>query len=148
LEVYIVDVWPSLADYPVPSELDGIRDIKNALTYLDKTPYDEKVANIISDYFNFTKALMDLAKEKGATDMELDAILKTKSNSKHRSGEHRTYRDLLEKRFDITKVIRIERSMDRNDVANKWCDFSLETITNLFEQGERDAYKTLRLPDN
>ena len=54
LEVYIVDVWPSLDDYPVPSDLDGIRDRKNDLTYQDKTPYDEKVANIVSDYYNFT----------------------------------------------------------------------------------------------
>ena len=67
LEVYIVDVWPSLDDYPVPSDLDGIRDRKNDLTYQDKTPYDEKVANIVSDYYNLTSALMDLAKEKGAT---------------------------------------------------------------------------------
>ncbi len=37
------------------------------------------------------------------------------------------------------KVIRIERTVDKDDVANKWCDFSLETINNLFNQGERDA---------
>ena len=65
-------------------------------------------------------------------------------NSRHRTGEPRTYRDLIEKRFDITKVIRIERSADRDDIANKWCDFSLETITNLFEQGTQDALKTLQ----
>ena len=52
LEVYIVDVWPSVDGYPVPSDLDGIRDRKNDLTYQDETPYDEKVANIVSDYYN------------------------------------------------------------------------------------------------
>jgi hypothetical protein len=67
LEVYIIDVWPSVDGYPVPSDLDGIRDRRNDLTYQDKTPYDEKVANIISDYYNFTHALIDLAKRKGAT---------------------------------------------------------------------------------
>jgi NTE family protein len=75
LEVYIIDVWPSLDDYPVPLDLDGIRDRKNDLTYQDKTPYDEKVANIVSDYYNFTNALMDLAKKKGATKAEIDTIL-------------------------------------------------------------------------
>ena len=63
LEVYIIDIWPSVDGYPVPSDLDGIRDRKNDLTYQDVTPYDEKVANIVSDYYNFANALMDLAKE-------------------------------------------------------------------------------------
>ena len=64
LEVYIVDVWPSLDDYPVPSDLDGIRDRKNDLTYQDKTPYDEKVANIVSDYYNFTNASNESSKKE------------------------------------------------------------------------------------
>ena len=143
LEVYIVDVWPSLDDYPVPSDLDGIRDRKNDLTYQDKTPYDEKVANIVSDYYNFTTALINLAKKKGATKTEIDTILDTQSKSSHRTGERRTFHDLVDKRFDITKVIRIERSVDKDDIANKWCDFSLETISNLFNQGIQDALRTL-----
>jgi NTE family protein len=143
LEVYIVDVWPSLDDYPVPSDLDGIRDRKNDLTYQDKTPYDEKVANIVSDYYNLTKTLIDLAEKKGATKTDIDTILSMRSKSSHRTGERRFYRDLVDKRFDITKVIRIERSVDRNDIANKWCDFSLGTISYLFIQGIQDALKTL-----
>jgi NTE family protein len=142
LDVYIVDVWPSLNNYPVPSDLDGIRDRKNDLTYQDKTPYDEKVANIVSDYYNLTKDLIHLAKEKHA-EKELAAILEKPSKSSHRDGKQRHYSDLLDNRFDITKVIRIERSVDRNDIANKWCDFSLVSISNLFNQGIEDALKTL-----
>jgi NTE family protein len=143
LEVYIIDVWPSLDDYPVPLDLDGIRDRKNDLTYQDKTPYDEKVANIVSDYYNLTNSLLELAKKKGATKTEIDAILNMQSKSSHRSGVQRKYRDLVDKRFDIIKVIRIERSFDKDDIANKWCDFSLGTISNLFNQGIEDALKTL-----
>ena len=86
---------------------------------------------------------MNLAKKKGATKTEIDAILDMQSKSSHRNGERRTYRDLVDKRFDITKVIRIERSADKDDIANKWCDFSLGTISNLFDQGIEDALKTL-----
>jgi predicted acylesterase/phospholipase RssA len=143
LEVYIVDVWPSVDDNPVPYDLDGIRDRKNDLTYQDKTPYDEKVANIVSDYYNLTNSLMELARKKGATKTELDKILDMQSKSSHRTGVRRTYRDLVNKRFDITKVTRIERSFDKDDIANKWCDFSLGTITNLFNQGIKDALQTL-----
>jgi hypothetical protein len=56
---------------------------------------------------------MELAKKKGATKTEIDTILDTQSKSSHRNGERRTYRDLVDKRFDITKVIRIERTVDR-----------------------------------
>ena len=83
--------------YPVPSDLDGIRDRKNDLTYQDMTPYDEKVANMISDYYNYPSALMDLAKKKGATNEEIDTILKMPSKSSHRTGELRTFRDLESK---------------------------------------------------
>ena len=148
MEVYIVDVWPSLQKHPVPSDLDGVRNRKNELTYLDKTPYDEKIANIVSDYYNLVNALIKFAKVKGATTEEIDVILDKKSKSSHRSGEPRKYRDLIEKRFDIVKVIRIERSYDRDDIANKWCDFSLDTITTLFNQGIKDAKETLRRQDS
>ena len=69
----------------------------------------------------------------------MEAILaKRAKRSSHRNGDQRKYNDLVSKRFDM-KVIRIERTVDKDDVANKWCDFSLETINNLFNQGERDA---------
>ena len=59
--------------------MDGVRNRKNELTYLDKTPYDEKVANIISDYYAFVKALLELANVKGATKEEIDSILEKPS---------------------------------------------------------------------
>ena len=43
--------------------MDGIRDRKNDLTYQDVTPYDEKVANIVSDYFNCASELGKLVNE-------------------------------------------------------------------------------------
>ena len=63
LEVYIIDVWPSVDGYPVPSDLDGIRDRKNELTYQDMTPYDVKVADIVSDYYNLTKELCRISRK-------------------------------------------------------------------------------------
>ena len=155
LEVYIIDIWPSVDGYPVPSDLDGIRDRKNDLTYQDVTPYDEKVANIVSDYFNCASELGKLVNEAidaiGDTEKEkelrkkLRDVYDTKAKSSHRNGELRTYDNLVDanERFDISKVIRIERSADKNDIANKWCDFSLGTISKLFEQGTLDALKTL-----
>ena len=147
LEIYIVDVWPSLHDCPLPLDLDGVRDRKNDLTYQTRHLNDEKVANIVSDYYELTSLLINLAKKKGAT-KEVDAILEKHAKSSHRNGEQRTYSDPVTKRFDITKIVRIERSVDKHDIANKWCDFSLETITNLFNQGRSDVSITLRSQDS
>jgi hypothetical protein len=49
----------------------------------------------------------------------------------------------LDKRFDITKLVRIERSGDSDDISNKWCDFSSGTISKLLERGINDALDTL-----
>jgi predicted acylesterase/phospholipase RssA len=144
LEVYIIDVWPSVDGYPVPSDLDGIRNRKNDLTYQDVTPYDVKVATIVSDYYNLTKELRDLARKNKIPELEITKILNKKGKSLHRNGDPREYRSLLTDRFEMTKVIRIERSADENDIANKWCDFSLGTVSNLFEQGINDAQRTLQ----
>jgi len=144
LEVYIIDVWPSVDGYPVPSDLDGVRNRKNDLTYQDVTPYDVKVATIVSDYYNLTKELLNLVRTNKIPEQEIDKILDKDGRSTHRNGEPRKYKSLLVDRFEMTKVIRIERSADENDIANKWCDFSLGTVSNLFDQGINDAQRTLQ----
>lgn len=157
LEVYIVDVWPWMREkegqYAIHSDYDSVIERKNELTYQDKTQYEETVANIVSDYFNFvtqTKNLLDEAinqisdvSKKNMLKKNLDHILNTKAKSTHRTGESRRYSDLLERKFDIIKVVRIERSLDPNDVSNKWCDFSDGTISELFKRGIGDALRTL-----
>ena len=145
LEVYVVDVWPWMEEenYPISSDYDSVINRKNGLTYQDKTPYDEKVTNIVSDYLNLSKELLDLAKRKNATEEEINEILDKTGNSSHRTGEKRKYRSLFEKRFDITKLIRIERSGDPNDISNKWCDCSTDTKDWLIRQGVEDALDTL-----
>jgi len=149
LEVYVVDVWPWMkkSEYPIRSDYDSVRNRLNELTYQDKTEYEERIANIVSDYYNLANLLMGLAKAKQATDREIDAILDQDAKSTHRTGKdygkRRKYRNLLDKRFDITKLIRIERSGDKHDISNKWCDFSTVTISTLLKQGINDALDTL-----
>ncbi len=100
-------------------------------------------AGVFNTLYYWIKKKTDTGGENDAIKAEIDAILNTPSKSSHRTGERRTFRDLVTKRFDITKIIRIERSVDKDDIANKWCDFSLGSISNLFNQGIQDALKTL-----
>jgi NTE family protein len=149
LEVYVVDVWPWMkkSEYPIRSDYDSVTNRKNELTFQDKTEYEERVANIVSDYYNLVNLLIGLAKSKHATDKEIDAILDKDAKSTHRTGKDygktRKYRNLLDKRFDISKLVRIERSGDKNDISNKWCYFSSGTISKLLKQGIKDALNTL-----
>ena len=49
----------------------------------------------------------------------------------------------MKKRFDIERTIKIERQDDKDTIANKFLDFSPETISKLIEQGIYDALYTI-----
>jgi hypothetical protein len=89
LEVFIVDLWPT-KEKNIPIDHDGVMNRNYDLLLYDKTDYDEKVANIVSDYIKLAKDLIGLAK------------------SRHRSDLRRTYHNLIEGKFDVD-IKRIER---------------------------------------
>jgi NTE family protein len=62
LDLYIVDVWP-MKIKDIPMDHDGVIDRYFDLLLDDKTDYDEKVANIVSDYIDFVKQTKDVAIE-------------------------------------------------------------------------------------
>lgn len=143
LDVYIVDVWPT-KEANIPMDHDGVEDRNYDLLLCDKTDYDETVANIVSDYVNLSKKLIELAKDKGASKDDINNILsnpkKGEIKSKHRNGQPRTtYLDLIKGRFNVD-VKRIERKRNTdNDISNKLLDFSTDTIKQLMDDGYNDA---------
>jgi NTE family protein len=94
LEVYIANLWPT-EEHDIPQDHDLAVDRKNDLLYHDKTKYDEKVAEFITDYIDLTKTLIKLAKQKGATEYEIRDILEQRGKSTFRTGERRKYVELL-----------------------------------------------------
>lgn len=152
LDVYIVDVWPTKQN-DIAVDHDGVVDRNWELFLSDKTAYDEKVADLVSDYINFVSELKDLAVEaidvtgnankKKDLQSKLDSILKTKAKSTHRSGDPRDYQDLIKGRFEIN-VIRIERTNNiDDDISNKLADYSADTIKQLTRDGIEDAMEIL-----
>ena len=135
LDVYIVDVWPSI-EMTIPTDHDGVKDRKNDITHSDQTEYDQKVAFFVSDYYNLVNELMDLAKRKGASKTDINSILSKEAKSIKRNGIHRTYDDLMKGRFNLQKVVTIERKDDRDSISNKWADYTSETINKLISEGE------------
>lgn len=46
-------------------------------------------------------------------------------------------------RFEIRKVVRIERKDDSNSISEKWADYSQATISTLIKDGIKDTIYTL-----
>ena len=79
------------------------------------------------------------AKSKGATDKDIYTFLDENAASASRSGERRQYRKLLEGRFNLSNVLRIERSADPDSIYGKIGDFTSKTIKTLMRQGYDDT---------
>jgi len=59
------------------------------------------------------------------------------------TGKNKCYGDLIMGRFELTKVLRIERKDDQDTVSDKIADFTLPTIKALIKEGENDALLAL-----
>jgi NTE family protein len=135
IEVYIVNVWPCV-EITIPTDHDGVIDRKNDISHCDQTEYDQKVAFFVSDYYNLANKLLDLAKRKGASKKEIDEILLLPARSIKRTGIRRTFKDLLERRFELLRVVTIEHKDDPDSISSKWADYTEETINKLISDGE------------
>jgi NTE family protein len=145
LEVYIADLWPSeLEEEPVSYDLDFVEDRKHDLLLADRTDYDEQVANVVTDYVDLAKQFKSLAEKHGASPKEIEHILEKKGRSKNTEGRPRPYNELLGGRFRLTKVIRIDRKDDGNNVATNIFDYSDKTVESLIEQGRIDTKNQLK----
>jgi NTE family protein len=152
LEVYIINLYPTVERNQIdpPKDADTIQDREIDIRFHDRTRYDVKVARMISDYLILHGQLKNLAIKcinaladddiKKEFDTEYNKLLdEMKPHSKGRSGSSRTYRDLLEGRFDVTKVIYVNRLDDGQTIFGKAFEFSRETMENLRVQGYKDA---------
>lgn len=145
LDVYIINVWPGREE-PAPTDYDGVKDRKNDIMYGDKNEYDQKVAIMVGDYIDLFSETKKLAiehisdQERPAFEESITEFLNgTKGKipqSKKRSGEERTFADLIDGRLKLKKVITIERIDDPNSNSDKWADFTAETIDKLINDGE------------
>jgi NTE family protein len=126
------------------------------IRFHDKTKYDKKVAEMTTDYLilhgqikNLAMKYIDPFDKSKVEDFEkdykklLDNDRQTHS-SKRRTSEKRTFRDLIEGRFDVTRVVYIDRKDDQDTIFGKAADFSRETIVNLEKEGYNDTQKAIQ----
>jgi NTE family protein len=142
LEIYIADLWPSeLKEEPISFDLDFVKDRQWGILLGDKTDYDEQVANVVTDYVDLLQKFRNIAEMRGGEEAreEINHILDRYASSKNTQGETRQYKELLEGRFRLTKVVRIDRKDDGDDVSKKIFDYSSRTIEKLVNDGYRDT---------
>jgi NTE family protein len=140
LEIYIADLWPSeLRENPISFDRDFVENRKWDLLLADKTQYDEQIANVVTDYVDLARRLKNLAVLKGASEDEINHILYSDATSINTIGKTRIYKELLDGRFRLTKVVRIDRKDNGNEIHDKVFDYSQKTIEDLMNVGYHDA---------
>lgn len=173
LEVYIVNLYPIVEqeqDKP-PRDPDIIQDRDLDIRFHDKTRYDIKVSEVITDYLILHGQLKNLAMKHMGTfedkskiqefEDDYQHILNGLTHSQKRSSDDdpvaykrnetiptnsksgRTYRDLIEGRFDVVRVIYIDRKDDKETILGKAADFSKETMEIMKKRGYNDACDAL-----
>ncbi len=175
LEVYIVNLYPIVEQEQEkpPNDPDIIQDRDLDIRFHDKTRYDIKVSEMITDYLILHGQLKNLAlkqigifEDKSKIQEFEDAyqhILDGLTHSQKRSGDNdtvgyklnesmqsnsksdRTYRDLIEGRFDVVRVIYIDRKDDKETILGKAADFTKETMDVMKKRGYDDACDALNV---
>jgi NTE family protein len=183
LEVYIVNLYPTVEkNNELPKDANTIEDREMDIRFHDRTQYDIKVAQLISDYIILygqvknlaIKHLEKLGHNKSKEFLEdLQEILNKKipegqknigrriathkkenkqkeeyeysnnNNDDFQSNPIKKYKDIIEGRFDIAKVVYIDRKDDGNTIFGKAAEFSTKTITKLKEDGYKEALKEI-----
>ncbi|HEY7082598.1 MAG TPA: patatin-like phospholipase family protein, partial [Nitrososphaeraceae archaeon] len=151
LEIYIINDHPSRGTAIPKDDHDRVVDRINDIKFLDRNSlYDENAFNAITDHVTIIDKLKDLARIYIAPDKlnefenDYKKFLKlTKAKSKLHPKEVRMYRDVIDSRFGLTKVIRIENMDYKDSISGKTADFTSKSIRDLIALGYSDALKCL-----
>jgi NTE family protein len=151
---------PSLYDY------DMTKDREKDIRFHDKTDYDIKLAQNISDYHDFVAQMTDLAnnaikeisknnnKDNDAKDnnnslkTKFEEIINYQQRTRTRDDQVRYFYDLIDKRFDITDVLKIQRRDDKHTISDKIFDFSKESVSGLINEGIYDTLNQIYQEEN
>lgn len=121
------------------------------LRFHDRTDYDIKIAQDISDYHDFVDLITQLASDaikeiKTKNDevfndlrQRFEKIINRRQRTLTRDNQPRHFYDLIGKKFDIIDVLKIERKDDEHTISDKIFDFSSDTVLTLIKEGENDA---------
>jgi len=138
LSVGVINVHPT-RQAEIPTDHDGVVDRKNDITFSDRSHRDEEVLLLVSDYIDLVRDLIRIAKDNGIKDNIITDLLNQRTKYHGLSWTPRLNKEIIEGRFDIEEIIRIERKNDEHTISDKTFDFSSGTITQLLKDGIADT---------
>jgi NTE family protein len=142
LRVCIFNVHPT-KQKQIPTDHDGVVNRNADITFSDRTYKDQEILLLISDYVDLVRDLIEAAKENKVKDQVINDLLDKKTRYHGKEWKPRRYRDILEGRFDVDTIVRIERKTDENTIADKTFDFSDGTIRQLLKDGYEESINYL-----
>jgi hypothetical protein len=83
--------------------------------------------------------LVKIARENGATDEVIDKLMNQRTKNHGQLMKPRQYKEIVEGRFDIAEIVRLERKNTEHTISDKTFDFSEGTIRELLNDGYKDA---------
>jgi hypothetical protein len=138
LSVEVINVHPT-RQTEIPTDHDGVLNRKNDITFSDRTHRDEEILLLVSDYIDLVRDLIRKAKENGIKDKVITDLLNQRTKYHGLSWRPRLNKEIIEGRFDIDEIIRIERKNDEHNISDKTFDFSSGTIAQLLKDDYEDT---------
>jgi hypothetical protein len=101
---------------------------------------------LISEYVDLVRDLIRIARYNGGKDKVIDNLLNQRTKYHGLSLRPRLNKDIVEGRFDIDEIVRIERRNDEHTISDKTFDFFRDITPTSFaysQEAKRD--KTCRV---
>jgi hypothetical protein len=140
LGVCVINVHPT-RQKEIPTDHDGVLSRNSDISFSDRSHRDEEVLLLISDYVHLIRELIKKAKDSGVSDEVIDNLMNQQTVYHGIHLKPRRYREIVEGRFDISEIIRIEKQTNQDTISDKTFDFSSGTVQQLINEGYRDAVK-------
>jgi NTE family protein len=115
LGICVVNLHPK-KQKEIPSDRDGVVNRNNDITFSDRTEHEETMLLLISDYIDLIRKLLKIAEEKGDI---IANILNQRTNFHGQFLKPARFQDILEGRFQIDEIIRVNRENDLDAISPK-----------------------------
>lgn len=142
LGICVINLHPK-KQADIPMDRDGVINGNSDISFSDWTYQEEFMLLLISDYVDLARELIKKAKEHNVKDDTIKNLLNQKTKFHGQFLKPSRYLDILEGRFQIDEILRVDRKNDEQTISTKTFDFSTGTINLLLEQGYYDAHDEL-----
>src|SRR5574338_1157527 len=134
--VFMVNLFPRNQE-EIPKNMIEAWHRASDIMHTDKTDHTIRMSRVISGYLELLKEMHDIIMENFDAER-----LDEKSRERFKKLEHMYHKLAVERGTIIKEIIRIERKEDSQFLFED-ADFSLDTIKQLIQNGEKDAENVL-----